>query len=625
MSNTINLCIVFLIYIFLAFFCYQVFKVTSEESLVMAATFVMLGVFGAGLVGNLKCVYYVAVIIDVLGVGLTAIKYLLGYEKKIIYRQFTSFFSPSIVILILLFFYAFIAFKGAIYTYPDEIFQWGPAVKYMVEKGQLPYGANFTGQAVTFSMTTMFQYFWSGLTNFVERNSMVANFILSFIPIFLPFSGSGWKEWKKIAIYTILIFLAINIVTYVKYYTLLQDIVLPMWAGGVIGWLLWKKKEKINWIIILCSLACISSMKSLVGPLFSGIIVLVVIIYELIYYTPKRVGDIVSINTIKCSIAIILCIFGISGVWSYVIGTNVHNRFITYDAEAKNIFDIIRGIINGSFSNLNSSVKAIPNVSYFIFGGLIVIFLLLFSKYCVDIKEKIYFKVTICFYLIGFLCYLIVMLYAYIRVFSASDSQSVAGLDRYLSYYILLGIVPVTSFFFVRENSNNKKSLYKIKILIFLMLLYGTENDFVTKVSAINIKNDSIYILRSKIENQCLALNELIESEDKVFVLGVLSSNEYKIMAYEIGNQFAGSEDCYAVYNRNIKDTILINDVLTYPTLLENYKYDVIWLYNIEDNDKLNAFKYNYGIADVRNGSVYRVVRNSEQYELEYIGNTEEE
>lgn len=96
-------------------------------------------------------------------------------------------------------------------------------------------------------------------------------------------------------------------------------------------------------------------------------------------------------------------------------------------------------------------------------------------------------------------------------------------------------------------------------------------------------------------------------------------------MAYEIGNQFAGSEDCYAVYNRNIKDTILINDVLTYPTLLENYKYDVIWLYNIEDNDKLNAFKYNYGIADVRNGSVYRVVRNSEQYELEYIGNTEEE
>ena len=121
-----------------------------------------------------------------------------------------SFVNPSVVMTTIIFMYSVVAFRGTLFTYPDELFQWGQAVRYMTESGGLPYGADLSGESVTLSTATMFQYIWVGLRSFVESNCFVGNFLLAFIPAYLPFSGATWKDWKKISLYTFVIFLSFN-------------------------------------------------------------------------------------------------------------------------------------------------------------------------------------------------------------------------------------------------------------------------------------------------------------------------------------------------------------------------------------------------------------------------------
>ena len=95
-----------------------------------------------------------------------------------------------------------------------------------------PCGEGFTGQEVTLSFCTMFQYIWVGIGKFVESNGFIGNFLLTFIPIMLPFSGCKWKQWKEVFVYSIIVFLAFNLLSYVNYYTCLLYTSLQWQKGG---------------------------------------------------------------------------------------------------------------------------------------------------------------------------------------------------------------------------------------------------------------------------------------------------------------------------------------------------------------------------------------------------------
>lgn len=624
MSNTVNLLIVFTLVILNALFWKQILGMLTEESLALSACAIMLIVFFCGLVGRAN---YAFIILGVFGLlGLVCFAFNLSlFEKKQgnILQRALSFFSPSLLAFGLLFLYTVVAFKGALFTYPDEIYQWGSSVKYMTETGKLPFGSDFTGAAITLSTATMFQYIWVGLVPFIERNCFVGNFMLAMIPIFLPFSGCGWRNWKKVFLYSGMIFLTINVFSYVKYYNLLQDIVLPFWVGGCIAWILWKQEKKLRWELLIPAIMCIGSMKSMVGPLFSCILVIVILVRQVIVYEPKSMKELAKARVLGLSVLILFSMCFLSLVWSAVIQQNVYDRFITYNPDDKDAVAIITSVLNYVFAVISGNVKAFPFVSFFILFIIVLASVYKLPRFFHNEKDRKLYTIVFSLYGIGFIGYLFVMLYAYFYVFETSDSEIAAGLDRYFAYYMLLCPIPLLSVLLMPEKFKGFRGLGTLKTIILVALIFGTGEGFIGKVSTINQKADGNYQKRLEIKQYVQCLNEMTQGEGKIFLLGTITANDSKILSFELGDRYIWNEDCYKMYNRSLADLKTYCDVETYPDLIDVLEYDYLWCYGVPE-DNLEVLRYVYGLSDLEAGAVYRIDRTNGEIQFTYVDNLNE-
>lgn len=622
MSNTENLFIIFLIVILLALLFYQLLCLSSEESLVLSAVFIMLSTFASGLLGNVRYVYYLVIPMAVLGM----VSFLLNisFERRregTLFIRLLGFANPSVVCLVLVFVYTVIAFKGALFTYPDELSQWGPAVRHMTETGKLPYGDNFSGQALTFSTATLFQFFWTGMVPFIERNSLVGNFILTFIPVYLPLSGSKWKNWKGTVCYTLLIFLSFNVITYVKYYTLLQDFVLPMWAGGTIAWILWRREKELNWLIILGALMCISPMKSMVGPLFAGIILVVILIRQFIAYHPATVRDFINKRVLILTALISVSVLLINQIWSSLISQNVYDRFTSYDSTEKNVKDIIIGIINRAFIS-NTGNSKFPNINFTILFILVIVTTICLRRWIDDKQKKKLFSIVFSAYGFGFVIFLLIMLFAYSYVFGAEDSQLTAGLERYLSYYMLLVCVPLFSELCQPNRFKNGQSVWLLNIILLISMFLKVDDTFLSKVSTINQTSNTVYKLRTELKDDCEQIKTMTGESGKVYIWGTLSYTDSSIISWELGEQYQWNRDCYRLYARSIDGANIMCDIKKYPHLLRDKGYEYLWCYHIPSDPTI---AFNYELNDYEEGAFYKVTYSEQSISLDYCGNTNDD
>lgn len=624
MSNLMNLTVVFLLFIFTVLLWHQFFRIPSEESMVLSAVSVILIVFFTGMLGNAFYSYYVIGGMAAAGVITFFLDIsIYGKSEKSIGGRFGQFFTPSVAAIAILFLYTLIAFRGAVYTYPDELYQWGPAVRHMALTGRLPYGEGFSGQEVTLSTATMFQYLWVGLTEFVERNSFVGNFLLAFIPVFLPFSGKTWKDWRKVGFYTLLVFFGLNVMTYIKYYTLLQDFVLPMWAGGVLAWLLWSDRKKLNWGVLFGALLCIGSMKSMVGPLFSGVIILVVLIRQWIYYRPSKFREIFNIRNAVFTAMAAVSITGLSIVWSKLIQTNAYARFVSYDPVEKSFKGIVKGILSKAFTVYSSSIRTFPYMSFFITCAVVLLFLLILRNKFIRKEEKQLFTSSFALYVLGFPLFLGIMLFAYMKVFGANDAQEVWGLERYLAYYMLLGYVPVLSTLFMEERMEHSVWTKRIPVILLLIFVFGTGHDFIDRITPVNQKKDTYYKTRKKTREQADAITALAGEKGKMLVLGTVSTDIARALGYEM---YDWQSLCYKSYAR-ISETPATNyDVVRYPELLKQMDVDYLWCYQTdEENDKFSNVIYKYSLDNFKEGAFYKLEYSDTGVSARYLGNTIDE
>ena len=525
------------------------------------------------------------------------------------------------IVVFCIFVYAVLAFRRALFTYPDEYFQWGNAVKFMYNTHKLPYGSGFTGEDVTLSLTTMFQYYWCGFGTFVESNAFIGNFLLAFIGAMLPFSGENWKKWKETFLYAFILFLSLNVIESVKYYNLLQDFVLPLWSGGIIAWVLWKKEKVSNWLLIVSSIIVIGAMKSLVGPLFACIVCLVIIIknwiydesaYSKKYFIRKIIYSIVGFGVLMIASQ------SITLIWGKIIKQNVVNRGVSVSHEGTSLAIVWLGMVKKIFESFARS--SLPYISYITFFVVIIFFTIYFWKKVEDDRAAAVFHIIMPLYVTGFILYLFVMLYAYCFVFGTADSVSVAGLERYLAYYMLLGVPCVLNAFFQKRA---KRFYVGSVIVIALVLTVNIGDDFLTTISSVNRENDSVYIERKKFAEYRDRINQITKGTGKIFLLGEISSNEGKMFTYELGERLIWNQDCYKMYLRQKSESKVYMDMLSYPELLSKMDYQYVLVFNkneLEQNYK--RFQIKYEISNIIAGDIYeRVVDNDGIEVLQYRGN----
>lgn len=622
MSNMVTLSIIFLLFLLITLFWYQLSGLCTEESMAASAITIMAVTFLSGLAGNVKYVYLASAILSIVGIGLFLMNRGKGRKKENFWERVFSFVSPSMVVIGIVFVYCGVCFRKALFTYPDEIYQWGSAVKYMTNTGRLPYGSEFTGHAGTFSICSTFQYFFSGIGDFIESNTYVGNFILTFIPVMLPCRKSGWKRWKSVFAYAAAVFFSLNLISYVKYYTILQDYVLPMWAGGVLAWILWRGEEKINQILLFCSLAVTAAMKSLVGPLFVCMVILTAFLSDYFRDCDDHVTDFRKLRAVlqKKYIKFLLLLitpFFVNIIWSGVISSNVLSRGIgTVNKSASQIFS---SILDKSFVVIESSGK-IPHMSYVIFFGLYAMGIFLLVSVLRKHKNEI--RTVLFLYLVGAFLYMGVMFYAYMNVFGASDSETVAGLERYAAYYMLVGVCTMLFPIFYRLPEIDRSLKIKaVAVTISVACLYGTSGNFIPKVSSLRRSQESEWKKRVETKEQVEKFRELVGDDGRVFLIGKLETNNIKMLTYELGRQYSWDHDSYTIGTRNKGRQILIN-VVKYPELLMDTEYKYVWFSNPDEKKKeYDYLRHYFKFESAEDGDIYEIQETDGEYRFKYLGN----
>lgn len=632
MPNCLFLVIQLILFLSLGMFWYKLLKWSPEESVCMAVMCIITVVLIGGYFGYAQVALILINCLSILGlllfVGGKHIKVLGISEQKGM-----TFFSPGIILIILIFFYGVVSFWGLEICNWDELHQWAKAVVFMLNNNGLPQGSNFDGESVLLSSTTMFHYYFCKLTkiathNIEESNMYVSNLILWFSAIMLPLSNLGWKDWKNYFCYAITIFLSMNILFVQPYYNIYCDQPVTMWAGALIAWIVFCEKKKYHSIFIVLAIMNISFMKNMMGPLFSIIILVVLFLRYLFMFDSKgkdKIKAVLKGLTIQKVIYGIICcisVFLVTVLWSIHINENALVRAASTQKGGEDRFKLtmISGLSKWFQSvNLNTTFPAVTFFVFLIFT--IVIGYIVIDKYITEQKEKIY-KSLIILYVIGFFGYFAIMIYSYMTTFSYADSIVTGSFNRYLSDYILLGLIPVILPVYL--NSTSQKG--KVNIMAIALLLFfaaGTTKDFASKSLGWLQKQEDTYLVRQAFNSYKEKINKYMDSDEKIYMINQSEDGYYTVVAdYEFGLQLKRGGMCY-YFTEKEKDIVGLSQVNIHvlPEILFN-DYGYLWIYKTDDYFDDKVFDI-LRIKPPTDGDFYKVIKENGRLRLKYLGNVQ--
>lgn len=628
--------ITLLVIIGLSLLFYTLVKVTPEESFASAIMSILVLVYVTGLIGNTKIALGIIYVLALVGVVLSVIAVCKQSEYSL-----KTFWSPGILMACGITVVGVVAFKGMLIYNWDELYQWGKAADYMVLYDKLPNGPDFSGESILLSSTTFFHYFMARLSagvmgEITESNYYVSNLLLWFSALLLPFSGEGWKNWKRVWAFGVFHFLLAALIFVQPYYNIYTDQPTAYWAGGMIAWLLAGKCKKRNLYLIPLVLINVGLMKSMVGPLFAVIVILAIIVLYCVackeqgkHILPAGWNKVLFSKKGLLGIVGILSPFILIGVWSALTGQNGLLRFhglTPQPGEEDRAVETLKSMIGWIFDSVTLKDEKLY-LSYGIFIILTVGIVYILYPVLLKKKDNNRYRGLMNIYIIGFVGYFVVMFVAYMLVFGYVDSIRAMSLNRYYSDYMMLGVVPLTLPLFqwsVKEQDAIIRVLKKGTICVFMVcILYGVSDYFLENLVhayALDTKN---YAERERFEDYCEEIKELTDGEGKIYFVNQTKSGLFTLVAdYELGEQLSRTGMCYK-FRKDTSEPILgltEYPIATLPAVLREQGYEYLWVYSNNEYFVKNM-KEMFELDSVKKGSFYKVVCNEDgSVSLEYLG-----
>ncbi|MCM1499878.1 MAG: hypothetical protein NC124_15550 [Clostridium sp.] len=623
-----------LVIIGLALLFHILAKVTPEEGWASSLMLILMFVYIAGLMGNTGYALVLVYVLSVVGLLLSVAAWACGKDYSL-----KTFFTPGIVMILGAAGIGLVTFRGMHICNWDELYQWGKAANFMVEFDKLPGGESFSGETVLLSSTTFFHYFIAKISYLVtgsitESNYYVSNLLLWFSALALPFSGEGWKSWKRIWAFGIFHFWLAALIFVQPYYNIYTDQATAYWAGGLIAWLLLGRNTKRNLYLIPLVLLNVGLMKSMVGPLFAVIVVMVIVILYLVSRRERKERIIpadwkkylFSKRGLLCICAVLSPVVLIL-IWSAVTGQNGLFRFnglaVQPGQENRGLLTL-KSMIGWIFKSVN-----LQQESFYLSYGLF--FLLTVGMVCVvypmilDRKDRLRYNSVMRIYILGFAGYFLVMFFAFMTVFGYDQSIQTTSLNRYYSDYMMLGVVPLTVPLFhlsgTEKNSAVKCLKKGIIFISFLYIVHGSNNYFLqnlVRTYALDTKN---YAEREKMIGYTQKIKDITGESGKIYFINQKKSGLFTLVAdYELGNQLMRGGMCFRFRKDTSKSISGLTDypIETLPNVLAEQGYEYIWVYSTNEyfNDNMEEL---FGIKEVKNGKFYKVISTEDGVELEYM------
>ena len=196
---------------------------------------------------------------------------------------------PAVCILVFALLYGMILFKGAFLQNPDELHWYGPVLRTMAERNQLIDWSSFIIPYQPYA-ATFFELFFLKFAGSSEQVMYASAFLLNWIGFLLPMSAMKKRDWRKVVLYSTILFASLYSLYLRPYKSLYVDLPCIAWAGALAGW--WiardRTRKRTNLLVLAAGLVTLAFYKQMVG-LLMGLLVLLFLFFE--YEAEKCVSD----------------------------------------------------------------------------------------------------------------------------------------------------------------------------------------------------------------------------------------------------------------------------------------------------------------------------------------------
>lgn len=616
----------------LSMFFFRQLKQTPEEALAYAVVSIILSVFFFGLVGNAKIAFYLILAVACLGLALGLTNRRLT-RRGLIQEQsspgFKRFFSPGILLYLTVIAVAAAAFYGTCYQNWDEFVQWGKALRFMGETNALPVGQAYDGLGYMQSCTTYFHYFTGVFTGFDEAASYVSNVMLYAAVLPLCFSGAQKRDAGRVFAFGLFAFLMSYALYDLPFYNLYTDQALAFFTGALICYAmrsLGPGSGLSGWILAALLLVCIGMAKPQAGLLFAAIsaIAILFMLPAGKKGAPKKKLSKKQRIIVACAACLaILSPFLISKLWSSLVTQgSLALNFVRISQELSDR----SGMANLFYTLYRGLFEPLAGMEFMTYVNLFAVtaaLMFLSSALLPKGSERTRYLRTGSLYLVGFIAYFVVVYFTYLFILPASDRVSGTSLNRYLSIYLMAGVLPMTAPLFQNAGpfptdcglsrepvpgASLRRGLTSV-LCLCLLLFPAThlESAVLYDVTSLLRWDDPYYRLYMDVRAEAERVTELT-GDARIYYINQTSDSAAAAAEYGFRKKWDRTTGAYRFSSEGTGATtgLVSTPILELPRLISIAKTEYLYV-GVSDDYFAENFPALFQLPAPKNGDLYRI------------------
>lgn len=591
-------CIIFSILITFATMLSITFKKRIEETMPISTVGIILLIFLAGLLDNLKIgaiIVQILTIIQLIFILVTILKKDKDGIKEILGRILT----PGLLIYTVLFIVNIITNKGRIFEDYDEFNHWAVIIKNMFIYNT--YGTN-PETIVRFNeyppFTAVFQYLFLAVQKVYSEDTVIIAQNVLYLSIIIPITKK--IKWDKSALKILTAIPLIIFMPMILYKNFFLNILVDGILGIMFAYTIYSAYEDDSSIFKTLKILAGTIMLCLTKTSGLGLAVLALMIILIKIIIDRKKDKSKFKSSIKSLIVICVITAILTSIW-YIKVNNAQKRwdfskYVNAEEDRQNSSDILKSFTMSVFMRQDITTKQLTVFAVMV----LLIGLQMYSIKKVKNKNFTYYAIAM---LVSIPIYLISLAITYMTIFENIEGTMLTCFDRYTST-ILLATLCFNAF--TMFDIKTKFSVELIVIASIIITLMPIDNIYTQYIRGKNYvktsnTNRDIYTKIEKYKDKLDADDKILYmAGDKANIEYLKAMNEYVMMPVKIQNMISGNYESAEKFKKVIE------------------RYDYVFVYRT-NTDTVDNIKECFEGGKVQRDTLYRVVKNNETIELEKV------
>lgn len=646
----------FLILTGLVLFLKTLLRINMGEGMFLSVSMIALLFWMSSLLGTFAYGFYALLAIAVVGIVLWSKESVKNHTIEL-----KSLCSPVFVILLVLYVAWLVLMRNDFIQHVDELHHWAAGVKYMVNKDAMPTGDDFVAGAGNYAWaTTLFHLFFQKFTGYNEQSMYVSASLLMWIGFLLPFSRYEWKNWKKVLMYVVIIYIGLYTLYTYGPKSLYVDVPTAAWAGGLAAWWTTRKQKKSDYLIAGSGMIMLHYFKASAGLLMACFVLLFMLAYTLLvekgYLSKKNSVKYLSMITgIMCGLVVLGSVAVIGIICSIKPYEHTQEEIVIEEQQINddmerwsiagiklpdgisnqiNLVQLSAEKVKKSFGSFVTTVFGSPLASRsnwsLAFLPSILGILILFKIYGDVYEEKKKSQFYMLYAVFVALAYATMVFFSYLLMFAYELSVEMRSAVRYFSICSIFLMIIVLHELLQKEAAKKAKICEYVLLGILLFFGLGINANFIPNATAIDKENIAGYERIYTTAEQVGKIQGTISDTDKVYYLcqqpekSLSSAELYNCTAlYYLEDQVSNylampwkftSEGC------NIRLENFDMSIYDLPSLLAQGGYTYLWVHTTDSYLKTTLPEVLPCDYEVNSGCLYKIVyENGSPIYMEFV------